>query len=170
MSYELSEKTEWIERQRSKARPSNSQDGAETDGCVYMSAYVYTSLYVCLTQTYYIHGSFLRGWTWKCLSVCVSVTLTLHTHGRPLTSLFLSTLKCGQGVMWQVFNQSWPWHAMELICWTRLNPRRNLPPLSHLIHPLTGRGCHTRVVVFRDCNMGEVEGVRELKDEEWGCL
>lgn len=49
-------------------------------------------------------------------------------------------------VKWQVFNQCWPPHAMELICWTRLN----LPFTLHLIHPLTGCGCHTQVTATRD--------------------
>lgn len=184
ISYELSEKTQWIEWQRSKARPSN-RPGWRGDGwlCVYESVHAYICLRVCLSHTVRIVCACVSEYEYvsfhhvlcfhptKAFSPYFAArTVRMHTRSSP----FLSTLKCGRRVKWQVFNQCWPPHATELICWTRLNPHSNLPPSFHLIHPLTGKGCHTQVTGFRDSltnNMWEVEGWRREEDnKEWEVL
>lgn len=154
------------------------QDGEETDDCVFMSACAHTSVYVCVWVTLGTVGivyACVAEYEYVFPSVCPS-RVVFCTHPRPSLHILLhepSTFTCTHtllhssplwsvvgGVKWQVFNQCWPPHAMELICWTRLNPKRNLPPPFHLIHPLTGRGCHTQVAMFRDSltnNMWEVD-------------
>lgn len=139
ISYELSEKTQWIEWQRSKARPCN-RPGWRGDGWLCVYDCVGTSAYLCVFDSHLLQSRIFR--IWICPSWLVfepglfSRTSThghMHTHTH--TSPFLFTLKTN-GVKWQVFNQCWPQDAMVLICW-------NLPPPSYLIHPLTWEGCHT---------------------------
>lgn len=174
ISYELSEKTQWIEWQRSKARPSN-RPGWRGDGwlCVYECVCAYICVCVCVFDSHPVQSG-----------LCMHVNMNMFVH-RVLCFYSLEAFSpyfttwndhirmhahivhesglwsvVGE-VKWQVFNQCWPPHAMELICWTRLN----LPLTLHLIHPLTGCRCHTQVTASRDSltnNMWEVEGERSF--------
>ena len=81
ISYELSEKTQWIEWQRSKARPSN-RPGWRGDGwlCVYecVCAYICVCVCVCLTHTRYSQDCVCM-WIW----ICLSIVCCVFTHSRP---------------------------------------------------------------------------------------
>lgn len=129
--------------------------------CVWVTLSTVRIMYACVPKYEYVNP-FLWPFSHILLHES-SIYACTHTH----TSPFLSTLKCGQGVKWQVFNQCWPPHAMVLICWTCLNPQRYPPPPFHLIHPLTESGCHTQVAVFCDSltnNMWGVKGRRRMKN------
>ncbi len=154
ISYELSEKTQWIEWQRSKARPSN-RPGWSRDGwlCVYECVCAYMCLWCVWLTLSTVRTVYASKYEHVFTSVCPSRVLFLpnqgpffvfhnlnfphirnptHPHTHRNTLLHSSPLwSVVRGVMWQVFNQRWPGHAVEMICWTRLNP---LP--FQLIHPL----------------------------------
>lgn len=72
VSYELSEKTQWIEWQGSKARPSNRPAWGETDDCVHES----------LTFT---EGTLsLRGWIW----ISLHIPSSMLTYQKALCIIF----------------------------------------------------------------------------------
>lgn len=125
ISYELSEKTQWIEWQRSKARPCN-RPGWRGDGWLRVYECVRASAYLCVFDSHLLQSRIFR--IWICPSWLVfepglfSRTYTHgHMHTRTHTSPFLFTLKTN-GVKWQVFNQCWPQDAMVLICWNLPHP------------------------------------------------
>lgn len=133
--------------------------------CMHVRLNMNMSFHVCPSRAVFLP-------TQDLLSIFYNMTPS-HTHAHTRFSIPLHFEVWSGGFKWQVFNQHWPPHAIELIRWTRLNPQHNLPPPFHLIHPLTGRGCHTQVAVFRDSltnNMWEVEGRRRLEDKEWEVL
>lgn len=187
ISYELSEETQWIQWQRSKARPSN-RPRWRGDGllCVYECMCVYI-LTVCVFDSH--SGQSGRDIQvnmvlmmdvcfhnvkcfspYKALSHILLHELSIYACRRTQTHTLLHSSSLwsvvGGGVKWQVFNQRWPPHAMELICWTCLNPR---PLPFHLIHPLTGTGCDTQVTLIFDSltnSMREVEGGRRPENKK----